>query len=91
LQVSKPPEVTPVAARVRLRVDQFRKYAGLKWQGQSDEAKARAIGIDPATYSRVVNGKQAPGERFIASLLAALPELDFADLFEVVDDEQVPA
>lgn len=82
-----------MAARVQLRVDQFRKYAGLKWQGQSDEAKARAIGIDPATYSRVVNGKQAPGERFIAALLAAFARdgLDFADLFEVIDDEPIPA
>jgi len=78
-----------MAASIRLRTRQFRKFAALKgWR--SDEAASRALGVNPATLSRVLRGKTAPGERFIAATLAAFPEMDFADLFEVVvDDERV--
>lgn len=80
-----------MAARIRLRTTQYRKYAALK--GLSTHAQqATAIGVTEATVGRVLAGKTAPGEAFIAGCLAAFPQLDFADLFEVVDDgEQVPA
>lgn len=79
-----------MAASIRLRTGQYRKYARLKgWA--SDRVAAEAIGVTPSTLSRVLRGATdsrgtAPGELFIAGLLAALPELDFADLFEVYDD-----
>lgn len=86
-----------MAARIRLRTGQFRKYcnlAGLK----TDQAKADAIGVNASTLSRILRGDTAPGERFIAGVLHAFAdyELDFADLFEVIDDspvsdQQVPA
>lgn len=69
-------------ATVRLRIAQYRKFCKLKgWvtiQRQADE-----IGVDPATISRITAGQTAPGERFIAGVLTAFPELDFNDLFEV--------
>lgn len=70
-------------AIIQLRTGQYRKFAALKgWR--TDDAASRAIGIDPATLSRVLKGRAAPGGRFIAGVLAALPEVDFADLFDVV-------
>ena len=35
-------------------------------------ADATAMGISQASYSRVINGKQQPGTRFIAALCKAL-------------------
>ncbi len=80
-----------MAARIRLRTGQYRKYVRLKgWTTQAEQAAA--IGVTEPTVGRVLAGKTAPGEQFMAGLLAALPELEFADLFEVVvDAEQVPA
>lgn len=75
-------------ARVELRVSQYQKFCRLKgWN--TIERQAREIGVDPATISRVVNGLTGPGERFIAGILVAFPELDFNDLFEVNADEEV--
>lgn len=82
-----------MAATIRLRTGQYRKYAALKGL-RTDDAAARVIGVDPATLSRVLKGRSAPGGRFIAGALAAFPELEFADLFDVVvddEDEAVPA
>lgn len=80
-----------MAARIRLRTGQYRKYAALKGLA-TQAAQAAAIGVAEPTVGRVVSGKTAPGEQFIAGCLAAFPELEFADLFEVVDDtEAVPA
>lgn len=76
-----------MAASIRLRTGQYRKYCALKgWL--TDDAAARAVGIDPATLSRVLTGRSAPGSRFIAGVLVALPEMEFADLFEVVTDTE---
>lgn len=78
-----------MAASIRLRTGQYRKYAALKnWT--TDRKAAEAIGVQPSTLSRVLRGASdsrgtAPGEQFIAGLLAAFPELDFSDLFEVYD------
>lgn len=78
-------------ATICLRTGQYRKFAALKgWR--TDDAASKAIGVDPATLSRVLKGRCAPGSKFIAGVLAALPEVEFADLFDVViNDEQVPA
>lgn len=90
VQVSKPEEA--MAARIALRVEDFRVFANLKWRGLSDEQKAREIGVDPATYSRILNRKQAPGERFIAAALTAFaPDgIGFSRLFDVIDDDPEP-
>ena len=82
-----------MAASIRLRTGQYRKFARLKGWATDDQA-SKAIGVNPATLSRVLKGRTAPGERFIAGVLLALPEVEFSDLFEVVSDdesEQVPA
>lgn len=82
-----------MAASITLRLDQFRKVTALKGL-RTEQAKADFIGVDQSTLHRVVRGATAPGTRFIAGCLAAFPELDFADLFEVTGDEpaeQVPA
>lgn len=83
-----------MAASIALRTSQFRKYTAIAGMA-TDDAKAKALGVDPATLSRVLKGRCAPGARFIAGTLSAFPELDFEDLFEVVvtDDttELVPA
>lgn len=74
-------------AEIRLRTGQFRKFAKLKGWNSDDQA-ARALGVNPATLSRVLHGRTAPGERFIAACLHTFAgTLEFADLFEVVGDE----
>lgn len=79
-----------MAATIRLRTRQYEKFAKLKgWT--TDEAAASAIGVNPATVSRVRRGLTAPGERFIAGVLAAIPEVDFGDLFEIDDDQPAEA
>lgn len=79
-----------MAAQIRLRLSQYRKFSALKgWT--TDEAAAEAIGVNPATVSRVRRGLTAPGERFIAGVLAAIPEVEFSDLFEVAGDEEPTA
>jgi hypothetical protein len=71
-----------MAARLRLRTGQFRKYVALKgWS--TDKATAIHIGVDPTQLSRVLRGVVSPGEHFIAGTLAAFPELTFEDLFTV--------
>lgn len=83
-----------MAASIRLRTGQYRKYAAMKgWI--TDRAAADAIGVTPSTLSRVLRGATdsrgtAPGEQFIAGLLAAFPELDFSDLFEVYEATTEP-
>lgn len=73
-------------AQIRLRTSQYRKFARLK--GWKSEAQAAAsIGVNEATLNRVLRGLTAPGERFIAGMLHALPEVEFADLFEVLGTE----
>jgi len=76
-------------ARIRLKIGQYQKFAKLKWPNASDQARADAIGVHRISLGKVLKGQVAPGEQFIAGLLAAFPELEFKDLFEVVtDDEQ---
>lgn len=72
-------------ATLRLRTEQVAKYrrlAGLT----TDRALAERMDFDAGNLSRVLAGKQAPGPKFIAALVAAFPGLDLDDLFEVVPD-----
>jgi transcriptional regulator with XRE-family HTH domain len=52
----------------------------------SDQEFARRIGVDPATVSRVLNGKSEPGKKFLAGVLHAFGHRWFTELFQVVDD-----
>jgi len=75
-----------MTATLKLRKDQlakFRTLAGIK----TDDALAKRMGMDPATVSRVLSGKQDPGSKFIAALVAAFPGMDLDDLFEVIPAE----
>jgi len=79
-----------MAAKVCLRTRQLDKFFSLK-SIKTDTARAEAIGVNPATYSRVIRNQTAPGEVFIAGTLAAFPELSFEDLFEVVVEPESDA
>ncbi len=85
------PEEVSLAASIRLRTKKFRMIASLKgWR--TDDAIAKALGLNPATVSRNLRSADdkngtAPGERFIAAVLGALPEVPFEELFEVVNDD----
>lgn len=48
---------------------------------------AEAIQVNPATVSRVLTGKAAPGPKFIAGCVEAFGGDCFADLFTVVPDD----
>lgn len=78
-----------VIATMRLKTQMVKKIRG--WKGlTTDTALAAAMGTDPGNLSRVLNGRQQPGARFIGSLCTAL-DADMDDLFEVVgepDDDQ---
>lgn len=50
------------------------------------QSLATALGVDKGTASRVLNGKAAPGPRFISSVLRTFP-IKFEDVFIVVDDD----
>lgn len=75
-----------MTATLRLRENQLaklRKTAGLA----TDSALAARMGMDPGTVSRVLNGKQAPGPRFIAALVLCFPGWEIDDLFEVTTED----
>ena len=71
---------------LRLRTDQLekmRRLAGI----QTDAALAERMGVDPATVSRVLKGKNSPGPKFMAALVSCFPGFDLDDLFEVIEDD----
>lgn len=75
-----------MVATLRLRTDQvakFRRLAGL----DTDKALAERMQFDAGNLSRVLAGKQQPGPKFIAAIVAAFPGMDIDDLFEVVSTE----
>ncbi|MFZ1363085.1 MAG: helix-turn-helix transcriptional regulator [Candidatus Nanopelagicales bacterium] len=73
-------------ARIALRTREFGVFCKMKgWETIAQQAKE--IGVNEATVSRVVRGETAPGERFIAGVLAAFPEAIFSDLFEVTTED----
>ena len=77
--------MTETQATLRVRwhiVSALRETRGL----EDDGALARAMGVNPSSVSRVTNGKQQPGPRFIAGLCAAL-NAKMTDLFEVIAPE----
>lgn len=74
-------------ATLRLRSDALSKYRRIAGIETSD-ALAKRMGIDAGNLSRVLRGTQAPGPKFIASLVAAFPGLELDDLFEVVITEE---
>lgn len=79
-----------MAAEVRLRVGQWRKFCAMRnWDSENQQAKA--LGVSPSTINRILKGTQRPSGEFIGAALVAFPHLEFSDLFEVVNDEQVPA
>lgn len=82
-----------MAAEVRLRVGQWAKFCRMRgWESQNQQA--RALHVAPSTINRILKGDQKPSGEFIGAALTAFPELEFNDLFEVINDpapEQVPA
>ena len=75
-----------MVATLRLRtvqVAKFRRLAGL----DTDKALAERMQFDAGNLSRVLAGKQQPGPKFIAAIVAAFPGMDLDDLFEVVSAE----
>lgn len=73
-----------MTAILRLKTEvlgNYRRLAGLK----TDAALAQRMNIDPGNLSRVLQGKQQPGPKFIAALCAAF-DARLEELFEVVDD-----
>ena len=74
-----------MTATLRLRTEQVTKYRRLAGLA-NDRALAERMDFDAGNLSRVLAGKQAPGPKFIAALVAAFPGLDLDDLFEVVPD-----
>lgn len=75
-------------ARIALKQKEHAVFASLMgWENTLVEGSA--LGVDPTTVQRVLNGVTAPGARFIAALLTALAPhgVTFEHLFEVVDDE----
>lgn len=72
-----------MTATLRLKREMLAKIRN--WKGLSTNASlALKMGIDAGNLSRVLQGKQQPGPKFIAALCSAL-EADLDDLFEVVD------
>ncbi|GAB3227797.1 helix-turn-helix domain-containing protein [Mycolicibacterium hippocampi] len=49
----------------------------------TNEALARAIGVDTSTVSRVLAGTAAPGPRFIAGVLLTFGTARFSDVFTI--------
>ena len=75
-----------MAATIRLNHEKlaaYRRLAGIK----TDKDLARRLGMDPASISRVLNDRQAPGATFIASVCLEFGKEWFADLFDVSDDD----
>jgi len=71
-----------MVATLRLKTEtlaNYRRIAHLK----TNAALAERMGIDPGNLSRVLNGTQQPGPKFIAALCAAF-EARLEELFEVV-------
>lgn len=75
-----------MAAEVRLRTRQWAKFCLMRgWTSEGQQA--RALGVAGSTINRILKGTQRPSGEFIGAALAAFPELEFADLFEVVNDQ----
>ncbi|SFA43200.1 hypothetical protein SAMN05444374_102394 [Rhodococcoides kroppenstedtii] len=73
----------------RAGLERLRRYADITTDGEL----AARIGVDPATVSRILSGKCAPGTKFIAGVLTEFGSDAFGEVFVVVDsgDERVSA
>lgn len=72
---------------IRFRGEQFQRHCrqlGLT----TASLQAEHTGLSRWTFSRLLNGTNAPGEHVIACILDAFPQLDFYDFFEVVNPAQ---
>ncbi len=70
-------------ATLRLRLDELaehRAIAGL----HTEQDLADAMGADRGTVNRVLRGKAKPGTDFAASLVTALSNVSFTDVWEIV-------
>lgn len=69
-----------MTSRVRLNRRQYDKVAkSMGWS--SLRQAAAAVGCEPSTLSRILNGDSACSGEFIASLLKAAAPWEFTDLF----------
>ena len=76
-----------MTATIRLKLDELAKCRRPA-KFDTDAKLAAAMNYDAGNLSRVLAGKQSPGPRFIAALVAAFDgAVGIADLFEVVDAE----
>lgn len=78
-----------MTAAIRLKTRALAKH--MTSAGKNQASLASDMGMAHTTLGRIIRGIQAPGEKFIAGLLAAFPHLDFDDLFEVVVEERETA
>lgn len=72
-----------MTATLRLRTEalvKYRRIAGL----DTNDSLAKKMQINAGNLSRVLGGRQTPGPKFMAALVAAFPGLELDDLFEVV-------
>lgn len=74
-----------MVATLRLKTETLANYRRLA-QLKTDAALAARMGIDPGNLSRVLQGKQQPGPKFIAAMCEAF-EARLEELFEVVPAE----
>lgn len=76
-----------MTAQIRLKRGNLAKH--MAGREMTNSQLADLVGVAHTTVGRIVRGIQAPGEKFIAGLLAAFPYLEFDDLFEVVTEGAV--
>lgn len=72
---------------IRIRGDQLdvaRRAAGL----ESNRSLAGAMGVNPSTLGRALNGETQVGGEVIAGLLAAFSGLRFEDLFSLEETDE---
>lgn len=74
-----------MVATLRLKTETLANYRRLA-QLKTDAALAARMGIDPGNLSRVLQGKQRPGPKFIAAMCEAFGAR-LEELFEVVHTE----
>jgi transcriptional regulator with XRE-family HTH domain len=72
-----------VNATLRLRHDELAKHRASAAL-HTEQGLADAMGADRGTVNRVLRGKSKPGVDFAASLVAALANVSFTDVWEIV-------
>jgi transcriptional regulator with XRE-family HTH domain len=54
----------------------------------TDDQLARAVGVHPTQFSRVLSGRSEPGNKFIAGMLEVFGVAAFPEVFAVVSDDE---